>query len=226
MAVVGFGLVTLTLSRASAASTTTATRASLIGLITNRKSQVRDLDAAVRDLRARVDQAQHAAGQRNDAQRAQAALTDLLSLEAGTTAVGGPALVVTLSDSSRPPPDQARASAYRIQDTDLQLVVNALFDAGAEAVAVNQARVVATTPIRGAGKTIVVNFHPLDPPYTIDAIGADQARFESSDIARRFRRWTGLFGLGFSLHHTASVTVPAYDGRVAITAAGPVGSGS
>ena len=43
-------------------------------------------------------------------------------------------------------------------------------------------------------------------------------RFEASEIARRFHRWTELFGLGFSVQRAPSVTVPAYTGRVAIYA--------
>jgi uncharacterized protein YlxW (UPF0749 family) len=82
---------------------------------------------------------------------------------------------------------------------------------------------VATTPIRAAGGTIVVNFRPLSPPYRVSAIGADRARFEASDIARRFHRWTELFGLGFAVTERSVVSVPGYTGRVSISAATPAG---
>ena len=91
------------------------------------------------------------------------------------------------------------------------------------AVAVTDSRLVATTPIRAAGDTIVVNFRPLTPPYRVSAIGADRVRFEASDIARRFDRWTELFGLGFSVAERRVVTVPGYTGRVSISAATPAG---
>jgi uncharacterized protein YlxW (UPF0749 family) len=117
------------------------------------------------------------------------------------------------------------AGAYRIHDADLQLVVNGLFGAGAEAVAINGNRVVVTTPIRAAGDTIVVNFRPVSPPYVVTAIGADQRQFDGTEIASRFRRWTGLFGLGFSIRRVDDVVVPAYAGRVQITTASPVPAG-
>jgi uncharacterized protein YlxW (UPF0749 family) len=82
--------------------------------------------------------------------------------------------------------------------------------------------VVVTTPIRSAGGTIVVNFRPLTPPYRVVAIGADLASFSGSEIASRFRRWTRLFGLGYSTDTLNDVTVPAYTGRVRITTASPV----
>jgi uncharacterized protein YlxW (UPF0749 family) len=149
----------------------------------------------------------------------------VLAAQAGTTALKGPAVVVRLSDSNRTPDvPTADTSAYKIHDVDLQLVVNALFGAGAEAVAVNNNRIVATTPIRAAGSTIVVNFRPLTPPYRVVGIGADESRFDDSDIARRFHRWTKLFGLGFSTGHTERATVPAFTtGQVPIDDAKPAG---
>jgi uncharacterized protein YlxW (UPF0749 family) len=225
-ALLGFGLVSLTLSTASARRADAPRRAQLVSLINQRKSQVTVLDHAVRGLRAEVDQAERAAGRLTTAAHDHAALLDRLALQSGTAAVTGPGLIVRLSDSTRSPSDLAQAAAYRIQDVDLQLIVNALFDAGAEAVAVNDNRLVATTPIRGAGQTIVVNFRPLTPPYEVKAIGASRARFESADIAKRFHRWTSLFGLGFSVRESGEVTVSAYSGRVSITVASPAVPGA
>jgi uncharacterized protein YlxW (UPF0749 family) len=221
VAVAGFGLVTLAFSTSSVHRAVAPRQAELITLISARKHQVDDLDAAARNLRSQVDQAQAAAGRLTATEQQQASVENALSLQAGAVAMSGPALVVNLADSTRHPADLAQASAYRIHDVDLQLVVNALFAAGAEAVAVNGDRVVATTPIRAAGQTIVVNFRPLNPPYVVQAIGADRTAFEGSDIAKRFRRWTSLFGLGYSVHRSDHVVLPAYNGQLALTTATP-----
>jgi uncharacterized protein YlxW (UPF0749 family) len=69
-----------------------------------------------------------------------------------------------------------------------------------------------------------VNFRPLNPPYTVKAIGADKTAFERSEIAKRFDRWQHLFGLGFRIREQ-EVTVPAFTGRVAIVTAKPAGEG-
>jgi uncharacterized protein YlxW (UPF0749 family) len=157
--------------------------------------------------------------------RREAAELEALATQAGTVPLRGAGLVVSMAPSDRPAPVSEDAGAYQIHDTDVQLVVNALWAAGAEAVAINDSRLVATTPIRSAGGTIVVNFRPLSPPYVISAIGADRARFEASAIARRFKRWTKLFGLGFQVRPRTSVAVPGYTGRVGISAASPGGGG-
>lgn len=223
LAVLGFLLVTAVFSTSRLRRQAAPRKARLVAQIQDRRDRVTDLDRQVRDLRARVATAERDTARRTELDRQQAADAVRLADLAGTTPLKGKGLTVRLSDSDRRPSGTADAGAFRIHDTDVQLVVNALFDAGAEAAAVNGSRLVATTPIRAAGGTIVVNFRPLDPPYRVVAIGADPGRFESSDVAKRFKRWTRLFGLGFNVTE-GTVTVPAYTGRVAITTAQPAGS--
>ena len=218
--VLGFLLVTAVSSVGEVQQAAAPRKQELIELIERREALVAQQDAAVRDLRAQVVSAQGRANRRTRLDREADARSADLALQAGTVAVRGRGLVVELRDSGRRSAGGSDAGAFRIHDTDLQLVVNALFAAGAEAVAVNDSRLVATTPIRSAGDTIVVNFRPLSPPFRVAAIGADRGAFEDSEIARRFRRWTRVFGLGFEVE-TQDVTLPAYAGRVAITSARP-----
>jgi len=219
-AVLGFLLVTAVTSAGVARRATEPRKAELIELIERRRTLVADQDGAVQALRAEVARAQRRVSRASELDRAADEAEAALAMQAGTVAMAGKGLEVNLRDSPRQPAGRADTGAFSIHDTDLQLVVNALFAAGAEAVAVNDSRLVATSPIRAAGATIVVNFRPLSPPYKVSAIGADRRAFESSEIARRFRRWTGLFGLGFTVQQR-QVTVPAYAGRVAITSAQP-----
>lgn len=219
-AVLGFLLVTAVSSAGEARRAAEPRKGELIDLIERRRSLVSEQDEAVHALRGEVADVQRQLSRRSQLDRAAADSAARLAMQAGTVALKGKGLTVSLKDSPRESNTEEDAGAFRIHDTDLQLVVNALFAAGAEAVAVNDSRLVATTPIRAAGDTIVVNFRPLNPPYRVSAIGADRTTFEDSEIARRFERWTDLFGLGFSVQQR-EVTVPAYAGRVAITSAQP-----
>jgi uncharacterized protein YlxW (UPF0749 family) len=105
----------------------------------------------------------------------------------------------------------------RIQDVDLQLAVNALFGLGAEAVAVNGERVIATTAIRGAGRAILVNYRVLTPPYVVEAVG-DRERlareFAGTAIAGDFEAWKSRYGLGFGWEPASDLILPAYGGSV------------
>jgi uncharacterized protein YlxW (UPF0749 family) len=226
LGLLGFLLVTAASTARTSKRVEAPRKTKLIGLIQDRRSSVDDLDQAVKQLQKQVADAQRRANRRSKLEASAASRLAQLALAAGTTPVAGAGIEVHMSDSSRQPPNGADAGAYRIHDSDVQLVINALFAAHAEAVAVNDSRIVATTPIRSAGDTIVVNFRPVTPPYAVVAIGADADLFRSSEIATRFRRWAGLFGLGFSVHEAGRVTVPAYTGRVAIATANPSGNPS
>ena len=222
--VLGFLVVTSVLTGQAERQKAAPRKAELVQLIDGRRSLVRDLDAAVEVLRRDVAVEQAKASQASSRGRREAQVQQQLAQQAGTMALTGPGLEVALAPSDRPPPSPEEAGAYQIHDADLQLVVNALWAAGAEAVAVNDSRLVATTPIRAAGGTIIVNFRPLSPPFVVEAIGADRVRFDESEIARRFRRWTSLFGLGFTVRERPSVEVPGYTGRVSISTATPAGT--
>ena len=217
----GFLLVTAVVSARAAREEQQPRKAELVALIEDRRGLVGDLDVEVERLRIEVARAQAAASARSSADAAASAELEALSEVAGTIAVKGPGLVVRLDNSNRQPASPDEAGAYLIHDADLQLVINGLFAAGAEALDVNGSRVVATTPVRAAGDTIVVNFRPLSPPYVIEAIGADRDRFDGTEIARRFRRWSTLFGLGYSVSADDDLTVEAYTGRVGIRLAQP-----
>ena len=221
LALLGFLLVTTANSARADRRAAEPRKVELIRLIEARRSQVGDLDAAVAELRAQVGRAERREARQSASMAAEAAEATSLAMAAGTVALRGRGVQVRLADSDRPArsPDDERAA--RIHDVDVQLVVNALFAAGAEAVAINGSRVVATTAIRSAGDTVVVNFRPLRPPYRIDAIGADLAIFDDSTIAERFRHWEKLFGLSYSASRQDRLTVPGFTGRVAIDTATP-----
>ncbi len=56
-------------------------------------------------------------------------------------------------------------------DVDLQILANGLWQAGAEAVAINGHRLSSLTAIRSAGDAITVDFRSLTRPYRVEAIG-------------------------------------------------------
>lgn len=220
--VLGFLLVTASSAATEARRAAEPRRARLVELIQARRKQVGELDRAVRALRSEVERARVRASSRTTGDAALAERLAELGEAAGTVAVHGPGVEVRLSDSSRPVPAGEDPGAYRIHDRDLQLVVNALFGAGAEAVAVNDVRLVATSPIRAAGETIVVSFRPLTPPYVVRAVGADLGAYQGSRTHELYRRWHDVFGLGYRVRGVTDMQLPAYAGRVATRAAAPL----
>lgn len=87
---------------------------------------------------------------------------------AGLTPVHGPGIQVTLNDGSAGGSDVEQILAH---DWTLRNLVNELFTAGAEAVAINDYRVLATSSIECQGPVVSVNGHRLGAPFTVVAIG-------------------------------------------------------
>lgn len=104
-----------------------------------------------------------------DADEGSAAAIDMdrLAVDAGATELVGPGLVISIDDA----PDAQPGSLNRVLDRDLQAIVNELWRAGAQGIAVNDQRLVETSAIRGAGDAILVNYHPLTRPYVMSAVG-------------------------------------------------------
>lgn len=129
------------------------------------------LEGQVADLRGRLADYERAAAEgRTAVARMNRELQDLRAL-AGLTALEGPGLTVTLTDSTRPPRPGEDPNKTILHYSDIAAVVSELWAAGAEAVTVNGERIVSTTGITCVGTTILCNAKRMAPPYVVAAIG-------------------------------------------------------
>lgn len=78
----------------------------------------------------------------------------------GLESVKGKGIIVTLDNNA----------FIQVEDYDILNVVNELRAAGAQAISVNDERVVAMTEIREAGQHIMINGRPFNAPFIIKAI--------------------------------------------------------
>jgi uncharacterized protein YlxW (UPF0749 family) len=129
-------------------------------------------------------------------------------------ALGGPGVVLTLEDSAPLPsrPGAGPGTVNRVTDGDVQIAVNGLWAAGAEAVSVNGQRVGVTTAIRTAGSAVLVDFRPLSPPYEITALGDPEqlrAGVEDAETGAYLSEISTRFGIKVSWTAGEELTVPA-----------------
>lgn len=89
-------------------------------------------------------------------------------MEAGLVALSGEGLTITIDNLVLPATGQV---VKYVQDEDLLSIINELNAAGAEAIAINGERVIATTEVRMAGNFININTRAHAAPFTISAIG-------------------------------------------------------
>jgi len=179
----------------------------------------RALEAQVAALTHRLAQFESAAAQRRSADQALALELAALRVAAGATALTGPGVTVVVDDgkpavAGQPPPV--------VQYLDLVSVVNELWAAGAEAVAVSGDRIGATTGFSQVGGTIIADQQRLSAPYEVTAIGDPQTLAGALGI--RGGIVDGLRGLGLRIVITPQkiVTVPAARARPALHFARPL----
>lgn len=201
----------------------------LAGLIRRRQTTIGRLGREVRTLSRRLTEVQTARGRDWRRVREVLAGLDRLRGPTGLTGLRGPGVVVELADSADAPRTRGEVSDFRIQDIDLRLVVNALWRAGAEAVAVNGRRVAGTTAIREAAGAILVNFGAVSSPYRVAAIGSSESlrrAVAASEIAGQFEVWREIYGLGFAVRTEDQLTIPGLGPPTDLAYANPTGHGS
>jgi uncharacterized protein YlxW (UPF0749 family) len=194
----------------------TDARDALLREVDERTAAADAMARRVEQLRADVEAAQVQALADDDAGVLD--VVQRLALEAGEVPVTGPGMVVTLDDASqaRDPlsgdPRQDGEESDRVMDLDLQIVVNGLWAAGAEAVAVNGQRLTSLSAIRGAGSAILVGFRPLARPYRIQAVGDAaelQTRFAASAAGGYLAFVEENVGLRVATEGVESLDLPA-----------------
>ena len=132
-----------------------------------------------------------------------------LQLLAGTTAVEGAGIEVVLDDSAIPKKANENPNLYIIHDEDLLRVLNELHAAGAEAISLNDQRIVAMSEVRCAGPTVSVNNIRSAPPYVIKAIGAPKTLTSAlrlrGGVVETFEFW----GIQVKIKSQDKVQIPA-----------------
>lgn len=220
-ALMGFLLVVAVRARPPDPESRLPERFRLAGLIEREQRTTAALRADVEAMRAEVERLRRgASGQRADAVALERALA-AAKLAAGLAAVRGPGLRVTLDDSSLTESPSGNVNDLVIHSQDVQAVVNALWRAGAEAVAINGQRLVSTSAVLCVGNTLLLNGTVHSPPYVVVAVGANRARFEADRLVRRLRADAEAFSLGFSVKDGDDLRVPAYEGSVELRHARP-----
>lgn len=140
-------------------------RASLIDRIQAEKEAVRELQVQAGELKTVNAEAEAALRELRSDEEQVTGRVSRLGISTGYLAVTGPGLRITVDDA--PEGD----AAQRVRDDDLLLLVDGLWAAGAEAVAINGQRLTMRTQLQNSGQAIHVNVRPLNPPYVVEAIG-------------------------------------------------------
>ncbi len=203
----------------------------LVDLVRETQSSM-DRLAAERD--ALTEQINSTHGKFSDAAlAAMQARSQQLAAEAGFEPVRGPGLVVTLTDAQRDAngrfPRDASPDDLVVHQQDILAVVNALWSAGAEAIQMQDQRLLTTSAPRCVGNTLLLNGRTYSPPYRITAIGdaaAMQSALAAAPLVTLYKQYVVRFGLGYTEEASDDLQVvghPAPQRLRYATPTGPIG---
>lgn len=200
----------------------------LVDLVRQAQSSVNRLDAEREALTNRIDSAHGRSA--DTALAAMLRRSAELAGEADMDPVHGPGLVVTLQDAQRDAngrfPRDASPDDLVVHEQDIEAVLNALWSADAEAIQMQDQRIIATSVVRCVGNTLLLNGRTYSPPYTITAIGdaaAMQAALADAPLVTLYKQYVVRFGLGYHEEVMSDVQVVGHSEPVRLHFAQPLG---
>lgn len=197
-------------------------------LVAQKSTRVETLEQTVASRQREVDDL--AAGRVGDPE-AVIARSGIANLQgaAGTAPVTGRALTVALDDAPLREPDDPLWQTLTPDDVivhqaDVQAVVNALWRGGATALQVMDQRIINTSSVQCVGNTLLLQGRVYSPPFVITAVGPIKKMRESLRTdpgVQAYRDWAAAVGLGYDVTRTDELTIPGYEGPIAMTYATP-----
>lgn len=135
----------------------------------------------------------------------------------GSIDVKGNGIIITVADNQSVTNENIgvldNISNYLIHDSDLLNIVNELKNAGAEAISINDERIINTTAITCDGNVVLINGNKVSSPFQIKAIGSQET------ILGALQRTGGYlatqlkpYGLITSVERKSNITIYKYNG--------------
>jgi len=200
----------------------------LVDLVRETRSSVSRLSAQREALSNKIDSTHGRSS--NTALAAMLKRAAELAGEADMDPVHGPGLVVTLNDAQRDAngrfPRDASPDDLVVHQQDIEAVLNAMWSAGAEAIQMQDQRIIATSVPRCVGNTLLLNGRTYSPPYTITAIGnpaAMQAALAAAPLVTLYKQYVVRFGLGYHEEVKPDVQIVGHSAPVRMHFAQPAG---
>jgi uncharacterized protein YlxW (UPF0749 family) len=188
-------------------------------LIDQRNAVIADQADQLGELQRQVEQLTAQAATRDGAVAEAQSAGEVGAVSAALVPLTGPGVVITLDDAPARPdgslPVNARPDDLVIHQSDVQAVVNAVWAAAADGVAIMDQRLIATSAVRCVGNTLLLQGRIYSPPFVVAAIAdasAVRAQLAASPQVAVFQQAVDAYGLTFTVRERPAVELPAYDG--------------
>lgn len=184
------------------------------------KKEKSTLEAKVSELQAKIKNYEDAMANKSDSTKNLLKDLDDSRMLAGEVDVQGPGITIYLTPDSKL--FSSNTITNHITDKDLVYLVNELRFAGAEAISINDIRVVLKTGIRTAGNYILINDEKISPSsrIVIKAIGDKNLLYSAMGFPEVFADLKTICDVKFE--KSDNVNIEKYNGTYKFEYAKPV----
>lgn len=131
----------------------------------------------------------------------------------GLTEVSGQGIIIKLDENREVNSNEvANISGYLVHEEDLLYIVNELFNSGADAISINDQRIVSTTSILCDGNIIRINGKMIGVPLTIKAVGYPERMDYALTRPGGYLEIMANDGVKVSVEKSDNINIPKYDG--------------
>ena len=131
----------------------------------------------------------------------------------GLTDIEGKGLIITLDENSDVNTEEILdINSYLVHEEDLLYIINELFNCGADAVSINDERIVSTTSILCDGNIIRINGKMIGVPVTIKAIGYPERLDGALTRPGGYLDVMANDGVVVTVERSEYISIPKYDG--------------
>ena len=131
----------------------------------------------------------------------------------GLTDISGQGLIITLDENREIDSNEVlNINGYLVHEEDLLYIVNELFNSGADAVSINDERIVSATEILCDGNIIRVNGKMIGVPITIKALGYPERLDGALSRPGGYLEVMANDGVVVTVERSENINIPKYNG--------------
>ena len=131
----------------------------------------------------------------------------------GLTEVSGQGFIIQLDENREINSNEVlNISEYLVHEEDLLYIINELFNSGADAISINDQRIVSTTSVLCDGNIIRINGKMVGMPITIKAIGYSKRMEYALTRPGGYLQKMADDGVKVTVQSSEEITIPKYEG--------------
>ncbi|GAA1490890.1 DUF881 domain-containing protein [Brachybacterium sacelli] len=214
------GVLFATTARISGGGSIRDESGDVAGVLRERGRTIEQLTDEAADKRAEIERLSAEGGDAATQER-----STRVSEAVGLSEVSGPALQITLTDAPTSTlgsmPD-VEPDDLVVHQQDMESYINALWAGGAEAMMLQDQRVVGGSAFRCAGNTLLLEGRVYSPPFVITVIGPTEqmlAALDDTSGVQIYREWVDHVGLGEQIKTLEETTLPGFEGSLTLETA-------